>query len=76
MSAAVAAGMRVVATVSHYTADEDLTAADIVVDGLGEPDGAAIAVYKNDTKQRSKLMSLWSTSPGCWVNQGAGVERP
>ena len=54
VSAAVAAGMRVVATVSHYTADEDLTAADIVVDGLGEPDGAAIAVYKNDTKTEIK----------------------
>ena len=40
--------------VGHYTADEDLTAADIVVDGLGEPDGAAIAVYKNDTKTEIK----------------------
>ena len=29
-------------------------AADIVVDGLGEPDGAAIAVYKNDTKTEIK----------------------
>ena len=53
-TAAVAADMRVVAPVSHYTADEDLTAADIVVDGLGEPDGAAIAVYKNDTKTEIK----------------------
>jgi len=54
VTAAVGAGMRVVATVSHYTADEDLTAADIVIDGLGEPDGAAIAVYKNDTKTEIK----------------------
>ncbi|MFN8191197.1 MAG: HAD-IA family hydrolase [Nocardioidaceae bacterium] len=47
VNAAVAAGMRVVATVSHYTADEDLSAADVVVDGLGEPDGSPVTVYQN-----------------------------
>jgi HAD superfamily hydrolase (TIGR01509 family) len=39
VSAAVSAGIRVIATVSSYTAEEDLSAAAVTVDSLGEPGG-------------------------------------
>lgn len=42
--AAKAAGMRVVATTNPYTEKEDLSAADIVVSCLGDPDGEKSSV--------------------------------
>jgi HAD superfamily hydrolase (TIGR01509 family) len=49
VSAACAAGMAVVATQSHYTENEDLTAAGIIVSSLGEPGGPPVRVAKNST---------------------------
>lgn len=49
ISSAIASGMPVVATQSHYTRGEDLDAARIVVDSLGEPGGAPLAVHRNNT---------------------------
>lgn len=39
VTAAKAAGLKVIATVNPYTEKEDVFAADIVVDSLGEPEG-------------------------------------
>jgi len=39
VTAAKAAGMHVIATVNDYTREEDTSAADVVVDCLGDPDG-------------------------------------
>lgn len=39
IAAAKAAGMRVIATASAYTLQEDLTAADVVITALGDPEG-------------------------------------
>lgn len=47
--AARAAGVRVVATTSAYTAEEDLSAARVVVDSLGEPRGVPLRVLKNES---------------------------
>lgn len=41
LSAAVAAGVACVVVVNGYTADHDLDAADLVLDGFGEPDAPA-----------------------------------
>lgn len=42
----------------------------------GSPTVLQSRCTRTTQKQRSKLMSLWSTSPRCWVNQGLCVERP
>lgn len=39
IAAAKAAGMRVIATASAYTLQEDLSAADVVITALGDPEG-------------------------------------
>jgi HAD superfamily hydrolase (TIGR01509 family) len=49
VASARAAGMPVVATQSHYTRDEDLSVARIVVGALGEPGGEPLAVVANTT---------------------------
>ncbi len=46
ISAAKAAGLRVVATASAYTIDEDLSAADLVVTSLGELPAAPATILK------------------------------
>ncbi|MCC6957002.1 MAG: HAD-IA family hydrolase [Anaerolineales bacterium] len=43
-----AAGMHVVATTNHYTEKEDLSAADIIVSCLGDPDGERGVMTKGD----------------------------
>jgi HAD superfamily hydrolase (TIGR01509 family) len=43
-----AAGMFVVATTNHYTEKEDLSAADIIVSCLGDPDGERGILTKSD----------------------------
>lgn len=47
--AAHSAGVATVATVSHYTADEDLGLARVVVDSLGEPGSGPLHVRNNAT---------------------------
>ncbi len=48
IAAAKAAGLRVVATASAYTLEEDLSAADLVVTSLGElPDAPARVIHKH-----------------------------
>lgn len=46
VTAAKAAGMHVVATVNGYTVEEDTSAADFVVDCLGDPDGQNATVLQ------------------------------
>jgi HAD superfamily hydrolase (TIGR01509 family) len=46
VSAAKAAGMHVIATVNGYTREEDTSAADFVVDCLGDPFGEKASVLK------------------------------
>jgi HAD superfamily hydrolase (TIGR01509 family) len=56
--AAKAAGIRVLATTSTFTRDEDLSAADIVVSNLGEPGG-----------ERIKCISSLRLHPPCeWIS--------
>ncbi|HEX3929393.1 MAG TPA: HAD-IA family hydrolase [Nocardioides sp.] len=50
VASARAAGMSVVATQSHYTREEDLGGARIVVDSLGEPGGPQLRVVLNTTR--------------------------
>lgn len=49
VSAAKAAGMHVIATVNGYTREENTSAADFVVDCLGDPAGEKAAVLKGST---------------------------
>ena len=46
--AANAAGMYVVATTNHYTENEDLSAADVIVSCLGDPEGERGILTKGD----------------------------
>lgn len=46
--AAKAAGMHIVATTNHYTEKEDLSAADIIVSCLGDPDGERGGMTKGE----------------------------
>jgi HAD superfamily hydrolase (TIGR01509 family) len=48
--AASAAGLRVIATTNGYTEQEDLSAADIIVTSLGNPDGEHGQLKKGDGK--------------------------
>ena len=48
VSAAKAAGMHVIATVNGYTRGEDTSAADFIVDCLGDPDGAKADILQGD----------------------------
>jgi HAD superfamily hydrolase (TIGR01509 family) len=48
IKAARSAGIRVLATTNVYTADEDLSAASIVVNRLGDPDGKKGELKKGD----------------------------
>jgi len=50
LSAAQAAGMRTVVTVTDYTRDEDTSAADLVVTCLGDPEGEAAEVVRGDSR--------------------------
>ncbi|MEE1622836.1 HAD-IA family hydrolase [Zafaria sp. Z1313] len=49
VTAASAAGMAVIATISHFTRDEDLSVAQIVTDELGEPGGRPLKIRSNET---------------------------
>lgn len=48
VSAAKAAGMHVIATINGYTREEDTSAADFVVDCLGDPAGEKAKVLQGD----------------------------
>jgi HAD superfamily hydrolase (TIGR01509 family) len=48
VQAAKAAGMHVVATTNHYTEREDLSAADLIVSSLGDPDGERGTMSRGD----------------------------
>ncbi len=48
--AAKAAGMRVVVTTNYYTENEDVSAGDIIVTSLGDPDGEKGKLKKGDLK--------------------------
>ncbi len=58
--AARAAGCRVVATVNGYTREEDMSAADLVVSSLGEPEAPSELIRA----PRGDLPENW-TYPGC-----------
>ena len=50
VAAAKSAGLAVIATTNQYTEKEDLSAADIIVSCLGDPDGEKALVKKADRK--------------------------
>ena len=52
LTAAVAAGMKCVVTVSSYTADEDFAQADMVLSCLGDTEGESCRVLQNRTSLR------------------------
>lgn len=56
--AAAAAGLRVVATVNGYTKDEDLGAADMVVDCLGDAPGSACLLRGKEGRAFSGLVGI------------------
>lgn len=48
VSAAKAAGMKVVVTTNHYTEKEDVSAGDVIVSCLGDPDGEKARLRKGN----------------------------
>jgi HAD superfamily hydrolase (TIGR01509 family) len=48
VKAAKAAGMQVIVTTNHYTEKEDLSAGDIIVSSLGDPDGEKADLRKGE----------------------------
>ena len=50
LAAAKAAGAKVIVTTNHYTEKEDVSAGDVIVSCLGDPDGEKAEMRKGDVK--------------------------
>lgn len=63
LRSADAAGVPVIITVNPYTDDNDFTGANVIIDGLGEPDADAIAVEAGDALGKAyvdlELLRRW-----------------
>jgi len=66
LAAAKAAGLKTIVTTNYYTAQEDVSAGDVIVSCLGDPDGEKAEMRKGDLDgfdgvvHVSQLMELFS----------------